>query len=219
MAHCDFLVCGAGIAGVSIAAGLAAQARVIVVEQEAQAAYHTSGRSAAMYILSYGEPAVRRLTAASRAFFDAPPEGFSEHPLLTPRGCLTIARADETAELDALEASLTATGVGFARLDGPAARAMVPVLRPEAVAAALYEHDSFDIDVAALHQGFLRQARASGAELRLDAGVAALEAKAGGGWRARLANGDQLEAGVVVNAAGAWADSRGRCSPACLLWG
>ncbi|HXV00141.1 MAG TPA: FAD-binding oxidoreductase [Caulobacteraceae bacterium] len=207
MTACDFLVCGGGIAGASVAARLASHAKVIIAEQESVAGYHTTGRSAAMYILSYGDPAVRRLTAASRDFFDAPPAGFADYPLLSPRGCLTIARTEQLDELQALADSLTAFEASFSRLDGEGARALVPPLRADAVAAAVYESASFDIDVGALHQGFLRLAKARGAELVLDGGIVSLRAQSGGGWRATLANGETIEAGVVVNAAGAWADT------------
>ena len=120
MSDCDFLVCGAGIAGASIAAELAAHARVIVAEREDSAGYHTTGRSAALYVASYGNAAVRALTAASRAFYDTPPGGFADHPLLSPRGCLHIGGPDQGAALKALFAELSATGVEVRRLDGGA---------------------------------------------------------------------------------------------------
>ena len=109
MAAYDYLVCGSGIAGASIACELAPHGRVLVVEQEDRPGYHTTGRSAAMYIESYGNTAVRRLTAASRAFFDHPGEGFSDYPLLTLRGCLNIAGEDQLASLTALVAEIRAT--------------------------------------------------------------------------------------------------------------
>jgi D-arginine dehydrogenase len=205
MSDCDFLVCGAGIAGASIAAELAAGASVVVAEREDSAGYHTTGRSAALYVASYGAAAIRALTAASRPFFDAPPPGFADHPLLTPRGCLHIGSAAQADALDARAAELAATGIDVARIDGEAARAMVEVLRPEAVAGAVYEPGSADIDVAALHGGYLRLARQHGARIVLGAGVVAL-ARTEGGWRARLAGGETLDARVVVNAAGAWGD-------------
>ena len=205
MSAADFLVIGSGIAGASIACELALHARVIIAEQEDRHGYHTTGRSAAMYIESYGASAVRRLTVASRAFFDAPPVGFADYPLLDPRGCLTIARADQDAALAAVADQITATGSAWRELAGAEARDMVPALRPEAVARALFEPDSADIDVNALHQGFLRLAKARGAELRLDARVISLD-RVGGGWRAILAGGDSIEAGAIVDAAGAWAD-------------
>lgn len=208
MTSCDFLVIGSGIAGASIAYELAAHARVIVAEQEQQPGYHTSGRSAAMYIVSYGAPPVRMLTAASRPFFDAPPPGFADYPLLTPRGCLTIARADQSDRLEAEARALTETGSGFREVTETESRELVPVLRTGAAARALYEPDSADIDVAALLQGFLRLAKSRGADFRLEAAVSGLE-RIDGAWRATLASGETLVAATVVDAAGAWADAVG----------
>jgi D-arginine dehydrogenase len=203
---CDFLVVGSGIAGASIACELAPHAKVVVAEQEERAGYHTSGRSAAMYIVSYGVPPVRMLTAASRAFFDSPPEGFADYPLLTPRGCLTIARSDQFERLAQEEQALVATASAFRDIGEAEAKALVPRLRDGAAARALYEPDSADIDVAALLQGFMRLAKSRGADFRLDAGVMTLE-RVGDRWRARLRNGEIILAATIVDAAGAWADS------------
>ena len=205
MSACEFLVCGAGIAGASIAAELAASASVVVAEREDVAGYHTTGRSAALYVASYGNAAIRALTAASRAFFDAPPAGFADHPLLTPRGCLHIGSAAQADTLDALAAELAATGVDVSRVDGAAACAMVAVLRPEAVAGGVLEPGAADIDVAALHGGYLRLARQRGARIALGDGVVGL-ARVGESWQVRLASGETIEARTVVNAAGAWGD-------------
>ncbi len=206
MTSYDFLVIGSGIAGASIAYELAAHARVIVAEHEERPGYHTSGRSAAMYIVSYGAPPVRMLTAASRSFFDAPPPGFADYPLLTPRGCLTIARADQSDRLEAEARALAETGSGFREMTEAESRDLVPVLRTGAAARALYEPDSADIDVAALLQGFLRLAKARGVDFRLEAGVAGLE-RTQGVWRVTLASGEIIVAAMIVDAAGAWADT------------
>jgi D-arginine dehydrogenase len=210
---CDVLVVGAGIAGASIAAELAAHATVVVAEREEVAGYHTTGRSAALYIASYGNGAIRALTAASRAFFDAPPKGFAEHPLLTPRGCLHIANAAQLPRLEALYGDLSATGTPVERWDRAAVLARVSVLRPEAIAGGVYEPGAADIDVAALHAGYLRQARARGARIALSAGVTGLE-RVGEVWRVSLANGETLEARIIINAAGAWGDELARLAGA-----
>jgi D-arginine dehydrogenase len=205
MAEFDFLMVGSGIAGASAAALLSAEARVVLVERESAHGYHTTGRSAALYSASYGNAAIRALTLASRTFFDAPPEGFAEHPLLTPRGCLHIARPDQLDKVQALYEACVASGVRVEVVDAARAGAFCPVLKPGYVAQAAYEPDAMDIDVDALHQGFLRMFRTNGGTVRLDAGVTGL-ARANGAWTARLAGGETLTAKVVIDAAGAWAD-------------
>ena len=205
MSACDFLVCGAGIAGASIAAELAAAASVVLADREDIAGYHTTGRSAALYVASYGNAAIRALTAASRPFFDAPPPGFASHPLLTPRGCLHIGNAAQADELDALAAELAATGVDVSRIGSEGACARVEVLRPEVVAGGVLEPGAADIDVGALHGGYLRLARQRRARIVLGDGLVGL-ARIDEGWRARLASGESIDARVLVNAAGAWGD-------------
>ena len=201
----DYLVCGAGIAGASIACELAAHGRVLVCEQEDHPGYHTTGRSAAMYIESYGAAPIRLLTAASRAFFDAPPPGFTDHPLLTARGCLTVAGEGQSPSLAAQAREIEATGTRWREVSAAQALAMAPVLRPGAVAAGLFEPDACDIDTASLHGGYLRLARARGAEFRNRSRVERLD-RAGEVWTARLSGGDVAQARVIVNAAGAWCD-------------
>lgn len=201
----DYLVVGSGIAGASIACELAARARVLIVEREESPGYHTTGRSAAMFVESYGNAWIRRLTGASRDFFDAPPAGFCDHALLTRRGCLTIAGQDQLAALESLTARVESTGSEIRDLNGAAARAMVPILRPDRVARAAFEPNSCDIDTHGLHTGYLRLARARGASLCLDAGVDRIERRSDR-WRLSLAGGEAVEARVIVNAAGAWAD-------------
>jgi len=212
----DFLVCGCGIAGASLASELAAHGRVLIVEQEDAPGYHTTGRSAAMFIESYGGPAVRALTAASRAFFDAPPSGFAEYPLLQPRGCLTIASEAQAEALDSAAVELRSDKARFSLIDGAEARAMVGALRPGVVAAAIFEPDAADIDTNALHAGFVRLARARGVELRLRSRVAAIE-PGPSVWRVDLADGETIDAAVVIDAAGAWGDGLASLAGAALL--
>jgi D-arginine dehydrogenase len=196
----DILVIGAGIAGASVADALAASARVVVLEREERPGMHSTGRSAALFSETYGNEVIRALSRASRAFLAGPPAGFCETPLIGPRGTLYVASEDQLDRLRALE---VAAGT-FERLPGAEARELVPVLRPQGAAAALYEPGAMDIDVDALHQGFLRRLRRAGGQLVTNAPVTALTRTADR-WIAVTPQGD-FSAPIVVNAAGAWAD-------------
>ena len=213
---CDFAIVGAGIAGASLAFRLAPQASVLLLEAEIQPGLHSTGRSAAMFMESYGPPQVRALTRASRAFYEHPPAGFADVPLVGPRGALYVAWQGQQAELDHLHAELQATGTAIERLDAAATLARVPVLRAQGLLGALWESDALDLDVNALHQGFVRGARRAGAELWIEA-VLQTATQDAGGWTLTLADGRQAHARVIVDAAGAWADEVAqRCGVAPL---
>jgi D-arginine dehydrogenase len=156
----DFIVVGAGIAGASLAYELARDAAVCLIEAEARPGLHATGRSAALFAPSYGGREIRALTRASRGFFNRPPPGFCEHALLTRRGVLYIARADQIERLDRMTAAIRESGGNVAALGVAAARLQVPLLRAEYLAAAALDPDAMDIDVDGLHQGFLRGASA-----------------------------------------------------------
>ncbi|WP_296945002.1 FAD-binding oxidoreductase [uncultured Massilia sp.] len=203
----DFIVIGAGIGGASTAYWLSRQARVLVLEREAQPGYHSTGRSAALFMESYGPAQVRALSRASIDFFNAPPAGFCEHPLLAPRGAFMFAGPGQEDELAAHEAAVRGTSSRVERLDARQALAFLPVLRPEHVIGGVLEKDAADIDVDALLQGFLRGVRRNGSGVVCDAAVTGMR-HADGVWTVSTPNGS-YRAPVVVNAAGAWADAVG----------
>ncbi|MDI1338460.1 FAD-binding oxidoreductase [Polaromonas sp.] len=200
----DFILIGGGIAAASVAYWLAPQGRVTLLERESQPGYHSTGRSAALFMESYGTPQVRALTMASRAFFANPPEGFSDHPLISPRGAMMVATQGEEALLAAQWEVFRSVTPHARLLDSAQACALVPVLRPDKVLGAVLEPDAADMDVDAIHQGFLRGLRRAGGQVICKAEVTAL-ARGGGRWQVE-AGGKRYEAPVVINAAGAWAD-------------
>lgn len=204
----DVIIIGAGIAGASVAAHLAASLRVALVEMEGQPGYHTTGRSAAVFAPSYGPKAVRALTRASRGFYDQPPEGFATVPLLTPRQILMIAREDQRAALESTIAAV-ATGTKVQRLDAGGLLDHQPLLREGYATAGMLDSGGQDIDVAALHQGYLRLLRARGGVVRTKAAVKGLK-REGDAWVVRTSGQDHMTAPVIVNAAGAWADEVGQ---------
>jgi len=201
----DTLIIGAGIAGASLGYRLASERRVLLLERESQPGYHSTGRSAAMFMEAYGTPQIQALTRASRAFYETPPAGFCEHPLLEPRGCLYVASQEQRELLEQTYAQNQANGTAVSLLDRDAALALVPSLNADSLAGAVHEPGAMDLDVHALHQGFLRGYRAAGGELRCNAEL--LRARyLDGLWHVELADGSPVQAHTLVNAAGAWAD-------------
>lgn len=201
----EYLVVGGGIAGASAACFLAPHARVVVLERESQPGYHSTGRSAALFLESYGTPQVRALSRASRPFFDAPPPGFAEHPVLGPRGCLFVAAPGQEALLEEHWELLRAMTPQARRLTAAEALALVPVLRPECVLGAVLEPDACDMDVHAIHQGYLRGVRRAGGSIVCDAEVLGMQ-RVQDQWEVHTKAGT-WRAPVVINAAGAWCDA------------
>ncbi|MCA8869365.1 MAG: FAD-binding oxidoreductase [Rhodobacteraceae bacterium] len=202
----DIAVIGAGMAGASVAAELAKEAAVLLLEMENQPGYHTTGRSAALFVPGYGPAPIRALTRASAAFFHAPPGGFCQAALLSPRDIMMIARADQVDWLDQQIAELSAEAE-IRRLNAAEVRQHLPLLRQGYAEAGYLDRAGSDIDVAALHQGYLGMFKRAGGRLVTGAGVNRLE-YGPDGWRIFTANGT-FKARKLVNAAGAWADQIG----------
>ena len=200
----DYIVIGAGMAGATAAYGLSRHGRVLVVEMENRPGYHTTGRSAAFFSETYGNAAIRVLTLASREFLENPPMGFANGPLLTGRGVLHIGTTAQRAAIDAKADEVGSLVKSVRRLTGKEVEDLVPVLEDGYAACGLFEPEARDIDVGAVHQGFLKLSRYRGMEVVNNAEVVGLR-RAKGNWAVETMNG-LFEGKVVVNAAGAWGD-------------
>ena len=202
----DIAVIGAGIAGASVASELAPFARVVLIERETQPGYHTTGRSAALFSETYGPPTIRALSRASAPFFRAPPDGFAVEPLLSPRGVLMVARPDQAEALARLADEVAPQGNGRL-LDAAETHAMLPLLRRDYVGGALIEEGASDIDVHALHHGFLRRFRDHGGTIATGHELVGLS-RDRSGWRVATNRG-AFSARIVVDAAPARAPAGG----------
>lgn len=198
MADYDLAIIGAGMAGASLAAETAPHARVLLLEAEDLPGYHTTGRSAAFWEECYGGPAIVPLSRASEVYL-------REGGFLAPRGALYIGRAQDAHRLDAFEARFADSGARFERLPSGAARDHVPSLRAQ-WSEAIWQPYCADIDVAALHQHYLKAAKRAGADLATRARIDRLE-RTGEEWALRAADGRAWRAASIANAAGAWADT------------
>ena len=195
MSDCDVLIVGGGIAGASFGAEIAGQRRTLIVEAESDCGFHSTGRSAAFWLESYGGPVVAQLTSASRAFLNSPPAEFSETGFLRTRGDLHISK-DGLPEVP--------PGIETREVDRAELERMLPGIRPQ-WRRGLFEPGCADIDVAALHSAYLRQFRQPGGEVRTSARFKSAK-RAGDGWTVRLSGGVELRCAIIVDAAGAWAD-------------
>ena len=200
----DFAIIGAGAAGASAAYALSRHGRVIVIEQEPQPGYHSTGRSAAVRSDAYGPGTWQILTTASARFLASPPPGFSDRSVEKPLGALYLGTPDDEEALRAQARDLERRGVVAALITPEEARRLSPVVSIDGFSLALHEPGCVSLDAAAILHGFLRLARMNGAVVRLGAEVRRLS-RQGGAWRIE-AGSEAVEAAVVVNAAGAWAD-------------
>ena len=204
MSSYDVIVIGGGIAGVSIGYELAADRSVGLLEMEATLAFHTTGRSVATFLESYGGRTIRLLTTASRAFMEDPPNGFAR-PLLKPLPLVWVAPHSDLDDLHSMHAAVTEFVPDMRVLSGDEVVDRTKVIRRDWVAGGLLEPGASEIDVAALHGGYTGRLRARGGEIHTSAGVVAMK-RAGNVWHVTDRAGNSYAAPVVVNAAGSWCD-------------
>ncbi|MGI9372357.1 MAG: NAD(P)/FAD-dependent oxidoreductase, partial [Hyphomicrobiales bacterium] len=198
----DFIVIGAGIAGASVASELARDHNVVLLEAEDAPGYHSTGRSAAMWVPEYGPPVIRALTKASGSFFHTPPDGFVEAPILTPKGEMMLALNGQEDEIEK-ELSRSAQG-SFRQVSVDEIADHIPLIKINEIVGGLLDDGAYEIDVDVLFQGFLRAYKARGGTLVCNARVENL-ARVDNLWRAQTPSGD-FTAPVVINASGAWGD-------------
>ena len=202
----DVVVVGAGMAGASVAHELAADRRVLLLETESQPGYHSTGRSAAVYIPAYDfhNKALLALTQASRRELESPSAAFHAGSLLHNRGLLYVATREELGALQAVYQTVSAAFPGVQWVDSGFIRRVLPELSDEYAGNAIFDPEAADIDVHALHQAYLRGFRHRGGRVACNAEALVIR-RHQGAWKV-TAGGQDWTAPVLVNAAGAWAD-------------
>ena len=204
MRECDFLIIGAGVGGTSCANFLARDHSVVLLEMEDRAGYHTTGRSVAVYTEAYGPRTIRALAIAGGEFFQHPPSSFTEIPLCKTSGLVFIAREEQTTTLFSALEAVKELSANIAEISVEKVCELVPVMRPDYMAAAFLDPNTLSLDVDAIYQGYIRGLKSNGAKLVTDAEALGFERK-GDKWHVQTKAGEFV-APVVINAAGAWAD-------------
>ncbi len=204
MIETDFLIIGGGIAGAGVAYFLAGAGSTMIIEMEDQPGYHTTGRSAAFYAETYGGPKIQPLTTASKSFFMCPPKGFCDVPLLSKLGAIHVFDKEQRSRAEMMAKELSAELPGVALLSKDDVLARAPYLHEEAIDGGVDDPDCGSLDVAALHQGYLKGAKKAGATIMVNAGLESAVFE-DGRWRVKLRHGE-IFTKKLINAAGAWAD-------------
>lgn len=204
----DIAIMGGGVAGLSLACFIGGRRSVVLLEREEALGYHSTGRSAAEFLLRYNPPEVKALARISKPFFDAPPQGFADVALLRHRGSLMIASAEKAARLEEVFRAEAEVTDGVVRLTVEEAVARVPFLNPAFVAGVFFDPGFWDIEVDSLMQGYRKSARGAGVEIRERHEV--LSARHDGTHWIVTTTGGALRARTVVNASGGWADATAR---------
>lgn len=191
----DILIIGGGIAGTSVGARLAPHAKVTIIEAESAIAYHSSGRSMALYEANYGMSTTMELARASGDFF-------FNSDYLTPRGLMVLGK---TGEEDELAADIQKMNLAEISLDEAVRR--VPIINKDVLCGAGYHADAHDIDTDRMMQDQVKTIRANGGDIKFNARVTDIRHE--GRWIVSTAAGD-FEGDLLINASGAWADEIAR---------
>lgn len=210
----DFLVIGGGISGTSAAYELANFGSVALLEAENALGYHSTGRSAALFTGNFGNKTIRAINQVSEIFFKNPPNGFCLNDLLTPRGSITIANPGQEHELDLLFSLATEQNI-IEQLTPEKTFEMAKIVKSEQVGIGAYESDVTDIDVANLHQGYIKGLSNRGGEIFKTQRVEQMHYE-DEIWHIK-AGKSEFQAKQIINAAGGWADQIGALANATKI--
>jgi D-arginine dehydrogenase len=197
----DFMIIGGGIAGASIGSELAKSNTVILVDQEEVMGYHTTGRSAAISMETYGSAQIRALTRASSDYFrNTTPGGQS---LINKRGALFISDEKNKTKLVTHYNNVKKLTHNVQWLEYNDLKSNYPFLSNKWV-CGIYESDAVDIDVNRYHQYCLKKIVEQGSITQTNTEAQSIS-RENSIWKVTC-NNTTISAKVIVNAAGAWAD-------------
>jgi L-2-hydroxyglutarate oxidase LhgO len=208
MADTGVAVIGGGVVGLAVAARLAGESEVVILERHSRHGQETSSRNSevihgGMYYPT-GSLKARLCVEGNRRLYALCAEHGVPHARVGK--LITATSAEERPKLEELLALGTANGVDMRMLTGEQACALEPRIRS---VGALLSPNTGIVSAHALMDCLLHLAREAGALLQPRAEVVGL-ARNGGDWRLEVRSGTEVEsltAERVVNSAGLDADT------------
>ena len=204
MRTAEVVIVGGGVVGASVAYHLAARGcrDVIVLERGARPGEGSTGRATGGFRAQYGTDINVRLSLLSREKLRRFIDDTGVDPGYDPRGYLWLARTE--AQLDILrgaqDVQLAAGLVEASMLDLRQIREVNPYIRLDGLAGAAFCPTDGYIRPLDILRGYLR-----GAQVRTSARVTGLRRRGSRIEAVQLADGSEIPAGAVVDAAGPWA--------------
>ncbi len=196
----DYIVIGAGIAGASVAAHLTTSASVVILEMEDRPGYHTTGRSAAAYEPNYGPKPILAFARASDEFFNVPPSGFADAPLLTKRASLMLEPDSQSQNA----AKFLSDASSVEEISASEIKKLWPIFRDGYAKRGFIDHSTGDLDVDLLHRGYLKLFKARGGKLLVSSPAQKI-ARHANSWMITTPQGE-FSTPNLINASGAWGD-------------
>jgi glycine oxidase len=208
---CDVAIIGAGIVGCALARELAGHGAQVTLLDRAEPGQEASSAAAGMLgpqAESDGPGPLLHLGVASRALYPEVVAALREETGIDVEydsgGIVYVARSDdEAAALERRRRWQVEAGYRVEPLDAAAVRALAPVVADD-VGGGIYFPDDHRIDNVRLTAAYARAAVRGGVRLRSGCPVLGLRVSGGRVLGVELADG-ALAAGLIVNAAGAWA--------------
>ena len=200
----DYLIIGGGIVGLTIARRLkqqSPQARIVLLEKEAQVARHSSGRNSGVMHAGFYYPADSLKARFCRDGAKAMRDYCAQHnlPVNKSRKLVVTRDASELPGLQELKRRGDINGVNVELVDEKQAYEIEPHART--FEQALYSPDTVTVDPTAIALHIRAQLEADGVEILTGKPY---EKRLGG--NAIQAGGERFEAGMIFNCAGLYAD-------------
>ena len=202
----QFVIIGAGFAGAATAYHLALSGlkEILILEQEAMAGVHSSGRNAAMVRQVVSDPALAALTREGAAFIRSLPADWPVPVAFEQNGSLLLASGVAWKKLARDAEKARQMGIAVESWSRDRARNFVAALKGADFDGAVWCSTDGVVDIHALLTGYLRAAQSLGVRVRYGCSVRGVNLR-GDRVVGVVTTEGVIQVETLINAAGPWA--------------